>query len=239
MTRGLSTTLSTQLPARYERLFAWQLDRRCKAPQSGCPLRRHAAEDEREAGIRGEPLARDHHGLIHCRAVFPSPLFGSVNSGRYVRGPYRVTRHLVGLRDRDNDSRHILCRHGDLVGVPTLRNDVDGRRGAARESHHTNADSTPHWLTNAPKGRALEWLLLRRLRAAPRLRTCWNALEHNLAVELSRADGGHSLAGAALVCQLLVRRGCISRARTSRDEHRAAHRYQPHVLTPRQRTCCG
>src|SRR5262245_60626906 len=31
MTRGVSTTLPTELPARYERLFAWQLDRRCKA----------------------------------------------------------------------------------------------------------------------------------------------------------------------------------------------------------------
>lgn len=31
MTRGLSDTLPTALPARYERLFAWQLDRRCKA----------------------------------------------------------------------------------------------------------------------------------------------------------------------------------------------------------------
>jgi len=31
VTRGVSTTLPTQLPARYERLFAWQLDRRCKA----------------------------------------------------------------------------------------------------------------------------------------------------------------------------------------------------------------
>jgi hypothetical protein len=31
MTRGVSTTLPTQLPARYERLFAWALDRRCKA----------------------------------------------------------------------------------------------------------------------------------------------------------------------------------------------------------------
>jgi hypothetical protein len=31
MTRGLSTTLPTQLPAQYERLFAWNLDRRCKA----------------------------------------------------------------------------------------------------------------------------------------------------------------------------------------------------------------
>jgi hypothetical protein len=31
MTRGLSKTLPTQLPARYERLFAWNLDRRCKA----------------------------------------------------------------------------------------------------------------------------------------------------------------------------------------------------------------
>jgi hypothetical protein len=30
MTRGVSTTLPTELPARYERLFAWQLDRRCK-----------------------------------------------------------------------------------------------------------------------------------------------------------------------------------------------------------------
>ena len=30
MTRGVSTTLPTQLPARYERLFAWDLDRRCK-----------------------------------------------------------------------------------------------------------------------------------------------------------------------------------------------------------------
>lgn len=31
MTRGLSETLPTELPARYERLFAWTLDRRCKA----------------------------------------------------------------------------------------------------------------------------------------------------------------------------------------------------------------
>ncbi len=31
MTRGVSTTLPTELPARYERLFPWQLDRRCKA----------------------------------------------------------------------------------------------------------------------------------------------------------------------------------------------------------------
>ena len=31
MTRGLSTTLPTKLPAQYERLFAWNLDRRCKA----------------------------------------------------------------------------------------------------------------------------------------------------------------------------------------------------------------
>jgi|ERR1051326_174271 hypothetical protein len=31
MTRGVSDTLPTALPARYERLFAWQLDRRCKA----------------------------------------------------------------------------------------------------------------------------------------------------------------------------------------------------------------
>lgn len=31
MTRGVSTTLPTELPARFERLFAWQLDRRCKA----------------------------------------------------------------------------------------------------------------------------------------------------------------------------------------------------------------
>ena len=31
MTRGVSTTLPTQLPAQYERLFAWKLDRRCKA----------------------------------------------------------------------------------------------------------------------------------------------------------------------------------------------------------------
>jgi hypothetical protein len=31
MTRGVSETLPTALPARYERLFAWQLDRRCKA----------------------------------------------------------------------------------------------------------------------------------------------------------------------------------------------------------------
>jgi hypothetical protein len=31
MTRGVSTTLPTQLPAQYERLFAWNLDRRCKA----------------------------------------------------------------------------------------------------------------------------------------------------------------------------------------------------------------
>jgi hypothetical protein len=31
MTRGLSTTLPTQLPAQFERLFAWSLDRRCKA----------------------------------------------------------------------------------------------------------------------------------------------------------------------------------------------------------------
>lgn len=31
MARGVSTTLPTQLPAQYERLFAWNLDRRCKA----------------------------------------------------------------------------------------------------------------------------------------------------------------------------------------------------------------
>jgi hypothetical protein len=31
MTRGTSETLPTELPARYERLFAWELDRRCKA----------------------------------------------------------------------------------------------------------------------------------------------------------------------------------------------------------------
>lgn len=31
MTRGVSDTLPTALPARFERLFAWQLDRRCKA----------------------------------------------------------------------------------------------------------------------------------------------------------------------------------------------------------------
>lgn len=31
MARGVSETLPTQLPARYERLFAWELDRRCKA----------------------------------------------------------------------------------------------------------------------------------------------------------------------------------------------------------------
>lgn len=31
VTRGLSETLPTELPARYERLFAWELDRRCKA----------------------------------------------------------------------------------------------------------------------------------------------------------------------------------------------------------------
>ncbi len=31
MTRGISTTLPTELPARFDRLFAWQLDRRCKA----------------------------------------------------------------------------------------------------------------------------------------------------------------------------------------------------------------
>jgi hypothetical protein len=31
MTRGVSTTLPTQLPAQYERMFAWNLDRRCKA----------------------------------------------------------------------------------------------------------------------------------------------------------------------------------------------------------------
>lgn len=31
MTRGVSTTLPTQLPARYRKLFAWELDRRCKA----------------------------------------------------------------------------------------------------------------------------------------------------------------------------------------------------------------
>lgn len=30
MTRGASTTLPTQLPAQYERMFAWNLDRRCK-----------------------------------------------------------------------------------------------------------------------------------------------------------------------------------------------------------------
>ncbi len=30
MTRGLSETLPTRLPARYGRLFAWELDRRCK-----------------------------------------------------------------------------------------------------------------------------------------------------------------------------------------------------------------
>jgi hypothetical protein len=31
MTRGVSASLPTELPDRYERLFAWQLDRRCKA----------------------------------------------------------------------------------------------------------------------------------------------------------------------------------------------------------------
>ncbi len=31
MTRGRSVTLPTQLPAQYERAFAWNLDRRCKA----------------------------------------------------------------------------------------------------------------------------------------------------------------------------------------------------------------
>lgn len=31
MTRGSSDTLPTELPSRYERLFAWRLDRRCKA----------------------------------------------------------------------------------------------------------------------------------------------------------------------------------------------------------------
>jgi hypothetical protein len=31
VTRGVSDTLPTALPARYERLFAWELDRRCKA----------------------------------------------------------------------------------------------------------------------------------------------------------------------------------------------------------------
>lgn len=31
VTRGVSTTLPTQLPARFQRLFAWKLDRRCKA----------------------------------------------------------------------------------------------------------------------------------------------------------------------------------------------------------------
>ncbi|MHB8811692.1 MAG: hypothetical protein ACYDAE_00315 [Steroidobacteraceae bacterium] len=31
MTRGTSATLPTELPSRYERLFAWRLDRRCKA----------------------------------------------------------------------------------------------------------------------------------------------------------------------------------------------------------------
>lgn len=31
MTRGVSTTLSTQLPARHRALFAWKPDRRCKA----------------------------------------------------------------------------------------------------------------------------------------------------------------------------------------------------------------
>ena len=31
MTRGVSTELPTALPARYQRLFAWELDRRCKA----------------------------------------------------------------------------------------------------------------------------------------------------------------------------------------------------------------
>lgn len=31
MTRGISTTLPTLLPARHERLFPWKLDRRCKA----------------------------------------------------------------------------------------------------------------------------------------------------------------------------------------------------------------
>ena len=30
VTRGLSETLPTRLPARYGRLFAWELDRRCK-----------------------------------------------------------------------------------------------------------------------------------------------------------------------------------------------------------------
>jgi hypothetical protein len=34
MTRGLSETLPTLLPARYERLFAWQLDRRCKVARN-------------------------------------------------------------------------------------------------------------------------------------------------------------------------------------------------------------
>lgn len=29
--RGLSKTLPTRLPAQYERMFAWNLDRRCKA----------------------------------------------------------------------------------------------------------------------------------------------------------------------------------------------------------------
>lgn len=31
MTRGVSVKLPTALPARYQRLFAWDLDRRCKA----------------------------------------------------------------------------------------------------------------------------------------------------------------------------------------------------------------
>lgn len=31
MTRGVSETLPTRLPARFQRLFAWELDRRCKA----------------------------------------------------------------------------------------------------------------------------------------------------------------------------------------------------------------
>jgi hypothetical protein len=31
MTRGVSNSLPTELPDKFERLFAWQLDRRCKA----------------------------------------------------------------------------------------------------------------------------------------------------------------------------------------------------------------
>lgn len=31
MTRGVSESLPTELPDKFERLFAWQLDRRCKA----------------------------------------------------------------------------------------------------------------------------------------------------------------------------------------------------------------